>query len=129
MKTAYSAIFLSLLLSACASLTASHEQEITITTTPPGAACVLTNPSQTHTIDSTPGTVTVERMFEPLAITCTLAGYPPAEMLLSAQTRGRAYGNILLGGVPAVVDASTGAGYEYSPSEVVLTFSGASGHK
>lgn len=111
-----------LTLSACATITASHEQEIKIVTTPAGARCVLETTQQQWLIEETPGSVTVPRAFEPLLVTCKLSGYAPKRMTLEAQTRGRAYGNILLLGVPALVDAGTGAGYEYSPDQLELTF-------
>ena len=63
----------------------------------------------------------MDRSFEPLSVGCTLAGAGSASMVIEAKTRGRAYGNILLGGVPALVDAKTGDGYEYAPSSVTLT--------
>lgn len=111
-----------LALSACATITASHEQEITIVTTPAGARCVLETTEQQWLIEETPGSVTVTRAFEPLLATCTLTGYAKKHVTIEAQTRGRAYGNILLLGVPALVDAGTGAGYEYSPDHLELTF-------
>lgn len=109
------------LLSACATVTASGDQELSITTVPAGARCDLGNTQQDAIIESTPGTVTVKRMYEPLDIICRMPGYANAEGRIEAKTRGRTYGNILLLGVPAVVDASTGKGYEYDPAELRLT--------
>jgi hypothetical protein len=110
-----------LALSACATITASHEQEIEVVTTPAGAACVLENTTQQWLIEETPGSVSVPRAFEPLLLTCRLAGYAPKHVTIEAKTRGRAYGNILLLGIPALVDTATGAGYEYSPDHLELT--------
>jgi hypothetical protein len=115
-----------LALSACATITASAEQEITITTNPAGANCLISNTQQEWQVESTPGTVTVTRGFEPLGVSCTLAGYEVAHTLIESKTRGRSYGNILLGGIPAYVDAGTGKGYEYEPSDVTLTLTPAS---
>jgi hypothetical protein len=109
------------LLTSCATITASADQDIAITTNPAGAACVLSNTQQTVTLESTPGTANVQRMFEPLNITCSKPGYMNGETIIEAKTRGRAWGNILLLGVPAVVDTTTGKGYEYDPAEVSLT--------
>ena len=120
MKTASSAILLSLLLSACATITASAEQEITIITNPAGASCLISNTQQEWPVESTPATISVTRGLEPLGVSCTLAGYEVAHTLIESRTRGRSYGNILLGGIPAYVDAGTGAGYEYTPSEVTF---------
>lgn len=110
-----------LFLSACASITASHEQEIKVVTTPAGARCVLETTQQQWLIEETPGSVTVPRAFEPLLVTCKLVGYDTKHLTLEAQTRGRAYGNILLLGLPTLIDAATGAGYEYSPDHIELT--------
>ena len=110
-----------LLLASCATLTASGDQDITITTTPAGASCVLSNTQQSVTLAQTPGTVTVTRMFEPLNVECSKPGYHNGETIIVAQTRGRAWGNILLLGVPAVVDTASGKGYEYDPTDVTFT--------
>ena len=60
-------------------------------------------------------------MFEPLNVECSLPGYHKSETIIEARTRGRAWGNILLLGVPAVVDTADGKGYEYDPTEVNFT--------
>ena len=111
-----------LILASCATITASSDQDIGITTEPAGATCVLSNTQQSVTVATTPGVANVQRMFEPLNVSCTLPGYAPAETIIVARTRGRAYGNILLLGLPAVVDSSTGKGYEYDPDTVELKF-------
>lgn len=108
-------------LTACATLTGGSEQEITITTTPVGAHCLLSNGQQSWTLERTPGTVSLPRAYQPVRVSCTLEGFAEATTTLKPQTRGRAYGNILLLGLPTVVDASTGAGYEYTPEVVELT--------
>jgi hypothetical protein len=111
-----------LALCSCATVTASSTQDITIKTIPAGASCVWGNTQQDGSIEATPATITVKRMFEPLDVICKLQGYEKTETIIEAKTRGRTYGNILLLGVPAVVDASTGKGYEYAPDEVTLNF-------
>ncbi len=108
-------------LSACATITADSDQRITVTTTPPGAHCVLKNGIGMWEIAQTPGEVKVGRSFSPLAITCVSPKAGEGTATLESGTRNRAYGNILLLGVPAVVDAGTGAGYEYTPAEVNIT--------
>lgn len=107
-------LFASMALSACATLTADKEQTVRIVTTPEdGASCTVTNGEQSWEIESTPEEISIPRAFKTLRIVCNkekaLGGTGKAE----AGTRGRAYGNILLLGVPALVDAATGAGYEY----------------
>lgn len=122
MKSIFPLVTVLLSLSACATITAESDQLIELSTTPPGANCVLSNSQGSYTIATTPGSVIVPRMFEPLGVSCSLAGYPSVGTTLEAKTRGRAYGNILLLGLPAIVDASTGAGYEYEPARVTLNF-------
>lgn len=107
-----------LLLSACATLTAEGNQAIAVTTTPPGAACALSNAEGAWKIAATPGSATVERSFSPLAIRCTHPSAGSGSVTLEPTTRGRAYGNLLMLGIPALVDAATGDGYEYTPAEV-----------
>ena len=107
-------------LTACASTTADSYQGIAITTTPPGALCTAKNDAGQSSLAQTPGTISVKRAFAPLTIQCAKRGYATAQITLEAQTRNRAFGNILLGGVPALADAYTGDGYEYAPAEVVL---------
>ena len=114
------ALLLLIALSACATLTAESEQLITVSTNPPGANCVLSHSQGSWTIAQTPGTALVERSFDPLSIECALPGVGAAGVALDSSTRGRAYGNILLGGIPALVDAKTGDGYVYKPDSVTL---------
>jgi hypothetical protein len=123
MKKHLTTIALALTLSACATLTGGREQEISITTSPAGASCLLTNGEESWTLEQTPSSISLPRAYQPITVTCTLAGYAPVTAQLEPTTRGRAYGNIALLGVPAVVDMSTGAGYAYEPESVVLEFS------
>ena len=109
-----------LALTACATITADSDQTITITTKPTGAACDISNSAGHYHIATTPGSITVPRAYEPLLVTCALAGYTTTQHSIEAKTRGRAYGNILLLGIPALVDASTGNGYEYAPDSLTL---------
>lgn len=113
-------LFLALgLLTACATITKDSDQKISVATTPAGATCELRNDSGSWKIAQTPGDAVVKRNFSPLVITCH-EGERHATTTLEPRTRGRAYGNILLGGAPAIIDANTGAGYEYKPASVTL---------
>lgn len=107
-------------LAACATVTAEPDQDIAVATTPPGAACSLQNNEGTWTTTTTPATVRVKRSFSTLTIYCSHAEAGDGEMALSPKTRGRAWGNLLMLGLPATVDAATGAGYEYDPSTVTI---------
>ncbi len=109
-----------LALGACATVTKDTTQIISVSTTPPGASCLLHNAAGSWDIASTPGEAKVKRNFSPLEISCNKEGRE-ARTVLEPRTRGRAYGNILLGGAPAIVDANTGAGYTYDELPVELT--------
>lgn len=116
-----SAIMLCVMMTSCATVTADSEQSITVSTMPAGARCILSSSEGNWVIANTPGTASVKRAFAPLSIHCRKSGAGQAETVLEAQTRNRAYGNILLLGYPAFVDAATGDGYEYAPAQVMLT--------
>lgn len=111
-----------LLVSACATVTSKSVQEIHVTTEPAGAACTLSNGFGSVHLDETPGAVEVHRSFTPLIISCGNNGLS-ASTTVEPKTRGRSYGNILLLGLPAAVDAGTGYGYEYDPDSVSLQLS------
>lgn len=110
-----------LLLGGCATLTAESTQAIHVDTAPEGARCILTNGAGRWVIEQTPGSVDVDRHFSPLAIQCINVEGMTASTTLEPQTRSRAWGNILLGGAPAIVDANTGAGYEYEEDSAELS--------
>jgi hypothetical protein len=110
-----------LLLCSCATVTSTSTQNIAVATEPAGAACTLKNELGTWHIGKTPGTAAVHRSFSPLHITCTHDAAAPMTATLEGKTRGRAWGNLLLLGIPATVDAGTGYGYEYEPDSVTLS--------
>jgi hypothetical protein len=116
------ASLLCLTLTACATVVGGREQEIAIQTTPEGAKCLISGTEGSWSIERTPESFTVPRSLQPLTVTCTLEGYQPATTILEAKTRTLSYANILMLGVPALLDAQTGAGYEYDPSRVMLNF-------
>lgn len=118
------ALLLCLTLTACATVVGGREQEIVIQTAPEGASCLISSVEASWSVGRTPATVTVPRSLQPLTVTCTLEGYQPATTMLEARTRTLSYANILMLGVPALLDAQTGAGYEYEPSAVMLNFNG-----
>jgi hypothetical protein len=108
-----------LLLTGCATLTGGRTQELQVESVPSHLPCLASNTANQREF-TTPASIQIERGFEPLWIECRTANGTLLRESLEATTRGRAYGNILLLGVPAVVDAYTGAGYEYVPASVLL---------
>lgn len=120
MKIALAAL---LLVSACATVTSESTQEIHVTTEPEGAACTLSNGMGSTQIEQTPGSAEVHRSFTRLIVSCGTDGGLSASQTIEGKTRGRAYGNLLLLGLPATVDAATGYGYEYEPGSIHLKLS------
>lgn len=116
----YALALIPLLLTGCATLTADKTQNITVLTQPEEATCTLTNGIRTWQIDRTPGSVDIERDYSNLDIRCWSKD-KKGQAILEPETRGRTYGNILLGGVPAIVDAQTGYGYKYESGMVLIT--------
>ncbi|MEJ0010150.1 MAG: hypothetical protein WDN72_06355 [Alphaproteobacteria bacterium] len=116
-------LFLLMLLPACATVTSSHSQDISVATTPPGARCVLTNQLGNWEIASTPGKASVHRSFSALTIRCEGGDGAKGTTTLQPRTRDRSYANAAMLGFPAYVDAATGAGYEYDPDSVVVPLS------
>lgn len=119
-------ILATLALTGCATLTADDEQSLALTTEPAAAICTVMSENDTIISEPTPTSIVVKRAFQPLEITCDGAGvYGGATV--EAGLRGRAYGNILLGGVPVLIDAATGDAYEY-PDTIHIPLSASGGH-
>ena len=112
-----------LVITSCATVTADTDQKITVTTHPAGAHCTLTNGEGSWEIAKTPDSAMVKRAFSKLHIYCEKAGAGDGDLTIEAETRNRAFGNILLFGVPTVVDVATGDGYQYEHDDVVILLS------
>jgi hypothetical protein len=102
----------------CASIVSGNNQSISVTTRSQGvdvsgARCSLTNDKgQWYT--TTPGSVTVHRSFNDLAVNCTYDGLDGGVTMAKSSTKGMAFGNILIGGIiGAGVDMASGAAYDY----------------
>ncbi|CAA0125326.1 Uncharacterised protein [Halioglobus japonicus] len=103
----------------CASIVSGQDQAVSVTAPNcPDAECELKNSDGTYYV-KTPGTVTVGRDYDDLALTCRKEGHDPVVIHVKSSTKGMAFGNIILGGViGAGVDMATGAAYDY-PTEVI----------
>ena len=116
-----------LLTGGCASIVSGQNQSVSVTSRDPvkgvdvaGAKCALVNDKGTW-YATTPGTVTVRRSFNELAVNCTADGMAPGIAMVKSATKAMAFGNILFGGfIGAGVDMSTGAAYDY-PEIIVIT--------
>jgi hypothetical protein len=107
-----------LALTGCASIVNGNNQVISVETKSKGqpiagASCRLENPKGTFFV-TTPGTVTVRRAFDNLAVKCEKDGIAPGLASVKSGTKAMAFGNILFGGViGAAVDVGSGAAYDY----------------
>jgi len=103
---------------ACATVVEGTSQEISVSTTPPGASCdFLRNGALIGAVPSTPGIVTVSKEQASITVTCEKEGHLAASEVLSAEFGGTTLGNILLGGVIGVaIDAASGANNKYPDS-------------
>ena len=110
-------------LSGCASITSGQNQSVSVSTgSDAGATCTLANDKGTWYVNSTPGSVTVNRAYGDMTVTCKKDN-KSGSAVVSSSTKGMAFGNILAGGViGAAVDCGTGSAYDY-PSEILVPLS------
>lgn len=103
---------------ACASITGSSDQTISVQTRSAteqvsGAMCELDNDKGKWFV-TTPGSTTIVRSNEDLIVTCQKDDLAPGIVTVESTTKGSMAGNILFGGVIGViVDHNSGAAYEY----------------
>jgi hypothetical protein len=112
-------IILISLLSACASVTGTTGQSVSVQTRLQNgkelkdAACDLTNSKGVWYV-TTPGSVSIRRSNDDMQVTCKKEGYDSGRASVVSDTKGSMFGNIILGGgIGAIVDHSNGSAYEY----------------
>ena len=112
-----------LFLSNCASIMSDSVQVISVDTPNCGGAkCTLNNSNGVYFVQSTPGTVSVEKAYGDLTVTCQKDGQTFTSTHQS-KANVATYGNILLGGIPgALIDGGSGKGYDY-PNYIVNNLS------
>ncbi len=117
LKTAILCILL-LALGACSSITKGTSQDVLVDTQKvKEAKCTLKNEKGSWIVYSTPGTANVARGGGDLSVTCEKKEYEKATQLISQGFEPMTLGNILIGGVVGVVvDAASGAAFDYPPS-------------
>ena len=108
-----------LLLSGCASVTGSPNQNVSVQareqsgTEVKGANCELTN-NKGKWFVTTPGSVGIHRSNDDLQVLCTKEGIEPGRAAVVSETKGSMFGNIILGGaIGAIIDHTNGSAYEY----------------
>jgi len=114
----------SVLASGCASIVTGQNQSLSVETRQkaaivPGASCKLSNDKGTWFV-TTPGSTTVQRSYEDLAVRCEKDGFDPGLVTAPSSTKAMAFGNIIFGGIiGAGVDIYTGSAYDY-PSLITV---------
>lgn len=104
-------------LTGCATLVKGSSQSVIVNTDPPGAICTLSRRGkEIAVVDPTPGTVTVDKSKDAVAVSCNRAGYLESAGTITSQFQPMTFGNILFGGLVGVaIDAGSGAMSEYEP--------------
>ena len=109
------------LASGCASLIEGTSQQISVSTTPSGAYClILRNGNTIATVPSTPGAVTIEKTRDDLVIVCNKRGYSSATFVNKSGLAMVAYANLLTAGLTWAVDTGRGADNKYQ-GQVAMT--------
>jgi len=113
---------LAFLFSGCASIVEGTDQSVTVQTSPSGASCELKRDGTViGVVNPTPGTVTVDKSKNDIAVICKKDGYQDGSGAFSSEFQGMTFGNLLFGGIIGVaVDASSGAMHEYPASVTVV---------
>ncbi|RED51385.1 hypothetical protein [Aestuariispira insulae] len=110
----------------CAAIVTGTDQEIEVTTQPAGATCQLSQGNErVSTIPSTPRTVSVDRSWSDLYITCEKKGHLPETVMVPSELEPVTFGNILIGGIIGFsVDAATGSMREYPDEQFFVLVPG-----
>jgi len=108
-------------LGGCATVMEGTGQSVAVATNPPGATCSIDREGvRLGQVASTPGSIHIDKSGKDLQVSCSKDGYRPATIAQSPHFTGTTFGNILIGGgIGAIVDASTGANYEY-PAQISM---------
>lgn len=122
----YLIILAAVLVSGCATINADYTQPITVlavcagSSRPVEAECVLYN-DKSRKIISSPGTVAIARSSSELHVQCSRHGAKNARAVLNSTGDEKILGNLVVGGVVgALVDAGTGAAFNYPNRVTVL---------
>ncbi len=101
--------------SGCASIVSGSSQSVSVETNAcREATCELRNDKGKWYVTKTPGSVTIQRSYEDLVVSCRKGDETSPTSAYKSTTKGMAFGNILFGGIiGAGVDVASGAAYEY----------------
>ncbi len=111
-------------LSACATIVNGGSQTVIVSTPPPGATCTVDRMgARIGAIPQTPGSLRLDKSKNDLSVTCNKPGFQTAAVTHSssfgAMTAGNVLGGLVIGPIGFIVDAASGANYEY-PSDIRL---------
>ena len=115
---------LALQVAGCATLTKGTTELVAVSTPGvEGATCTLTSPTIGSQVVVTPGTITLQKGKDNIAVTCTKECYQDSIGMIASNFEGMSAGNIILGGIIGLgVDAADGAMNTYTPSiQVAMT--------
>lgn len=109
-------------LAGCASVTKGTSQNITINSTPSGAACTVERDgTMIAQIAATPEIIKVSKSKHDLMLTCNLPGYKTARHVIPSDVEAMTAGNVIFGGVVGLaIDAGTGAINKYDANVTVI---------
>ena len=109
-------------LTACSSIVEGTDQSITVITNPAGASCTLEREGTSiAVVNPTPGTVTVDKSKNHIAVVCTKDQHETSAGTLASSFEAMTFGNVLIGGfVGLAIDASSGALNKY-PESITIT--------
>ena len=107
-----------LLLPACATVVNGTRQSVTVETLPAGASCAVDRAGmRVGAVPQTPGSLVVDKSRHDLTVTCSKPGFQTTAVTQASSFNGWTFGNVLIGGaVGVVVDAATGANFDYPRS-------------
>lgn len=117
MRPASLRLLLLLALPGCATIVHGANQNLTVTTNPPGASCRLERDGQVVGIaNPTPATVRITKGKSDIIATCTREGHDSTTHNHISEFGGATFANVIAGGLIGVaVDAASGANYPYPP--------------
>jgi hypothetical protein len=115
-----------LVLTGCSTIIEGRSQSIAVNTDPVGATCKFArNGSSLGSVQSTPGSLLIEKTKYDITVTCDKEGYDTATQIDHSGSAGATVGNIIFGllGGPIAwgIDSATGADNKYdTPISVTL---------
>lgn len=110
-----------MLMTGCATILNGTHESVLVTTPPvSNAKCKLQNNNGVWYVDRTPGSVTVQRSYKHLDVSCSKAGYKTSSVHVKSVPNPMILGNAVFGGVVgAGVDLADGAATHYTSKIVV----------